>query len=250
MMRFKDKIVLVVGGNSGIGLSSAQEFAKEGAIVIVTGRSQRTLDEAVASIPGARGFQTDIADTDALLPVIEAISNDYGHLDVLFVNAGVGAFAPIREVTPELWDEIHNINLRGCFFAVQKALPVLRRGSSIVLTSSVGADAAVPGNTVYAASKAGLRAVARILAKELVTEGIRVNVVSPGPIETPLINRNIGMSDNEVDALRQAMISVVPMGRMGDPVEVARTVLYLASDDASFVTSAEICVDGGALDLG
>lgn len=248
-MRFQGKIVLVIGGNSGIGLSSAQQFAQEGATVIVTGRAQKTLDEAVASIPGARGFQTDIADTEALTPVVEAISRDFGRLDVLFVNAGVGAFAPIREVTPRLWDEIHNINLRGCFFAVQKALPLLGRGSAIVLTSSIGAEAAVPGNSVYAASKAGLRAFARILAKELVADGVRVNVVSPGPIDTPLIHRNIGMSDADVDALRQIMISVVPMGRMGDPMEVARTVLFLASDEASFITSAEICVDGGALDL-
>lgn len=248
-MRFKDKIVLVVGGNSGIGLSSAQQFAREGATIVLTGRAQKTIDEAVASIPGARGFRTDIADPDALLPVVDAIGKEFGRIDVLFVNAGVGAFAPIREVTPELWDEIHNINLRGCFFAVQKALPLLGRGSSIVLTSSIGADAAVPGNTVYAASKAGLRAVARILAKELVTEGIRVNIVSPGPIETPLINRNIGMDEAAVDALRQMMIAAVPMGRMGDPSEVARTVLFLASDDASFITSADICVDGGALDL-
>lgn len=248
-MRFKDKIVLVVGGNSGIGLSSARQFAREGATIVLTGRAQKTIDEAVASIPGARGFRTDIADPDALLPVVDAIGKEFGRIDVLFVNAGVGAFAPIREVTPELWDEIHNINLRGCFFAVQKALPLLGRGSSIVLTSSIGADAAVPGNTVYAASKAGLRAVARILAKELVTEGIRVNIVSPGPIETPLINRNIGMDEAAVDALRQMMIAAVPMGRMGDPSEVARTVLFLASDDASFITSADICVDGGALDL-
>lgn len=248
-MRFQGKIVLIVGGNSGIGLSSAQQFAQEGATVIVTGRAQKTLDEAVASIPGARGFQTDIADTEALTPVVEAISREFGRLDILFVNAGVGAFAPVRDVTPQLWDEIHNINLRGCFFAVQKALPLLGRGSAIVLTSSIGAEAAIPGNSIYAASKAGLRAFARILAKELVADGIRVNVVSPGPIETPLIHRNIGMSDADVDALRQIMISVVPMGRMGDPMEVARTVLFLASDDASFITSAEICVDGGTLDL-
>jgi NAD(P)-dependent dehydrogenase (short-subunit alcohol dehydrogenase family) len=248
-MRFRDKVVLVVGGNSGIGLASAQAFAGEGASVIVTGRSRRTLDEAVAMIAGAEAFQTDIADASALDPVIEAISARHGRIDVLFVNAGVGAFATVRDVTPELWDEIMNVNLRGCFFAVQKALPLMQRGGSILLTGSIGADAAIPGNVAYAASKAGLRAVARILAKELVGEGIRVNVVSPGPIETPLINRNIGMSDAEVQALRDAMIAAVPMHRMGDPVEVARTVLFLASEEASFITSADLCVDGGALDL-
>lgn len=248
-MRFKDKVVLIIGGNSGIGLSSAQEFAQEGAKVVITGRSQQTIDEAAASIPGAVGHQGDIADVTAMSPIVEAIAAAHGRIDVLFVNAGVGAFAPVREITPELWDEIHNINLRGCFFAVQACLPLMGRGSSIVLTGSVGSTAPVPGNAVYAASKAGLRAFARILAKELVAEGIRVNVVSPGPIETPLINRNIGMGEAEVAALRQAMIAAVPMGRMGDPREVARTVLFLASDDASFVTSADVCVDGGALDL-
>lgn len=249
-MRFNDKVVLIIGGNSGIGLASAQEFAREGAKVFLTGRSQQTIDEAVSSIPGARGYQADIADIDAMTEVLEAVAAEEGRIDTLFVNAGVGAFAPVREVTPELWDEVHGINLRGCFFAIQKALPLLQRGSSIVLTSSIGADAAVPGNAVYAASKAGLRAVARILAKELVGDGIRVNVVSPGPIETPLISRNIGMDDAAVDDLRRLMISAVPMGRMGEPMEVARTVLFLASDDASFITAGEIFVDGGALDLG
>jgi len=248
-MRFQDKVVLIVGGNSGIGLASARAFAREGATVLLTGRSRKTIDEAVASIPGSEGFCTDIADPEALAPVVEAIAGKHGRIDILFVNAGVGGFAPVRDVTAALWDEIHNINLRGCFFAVQKALPLMRRGGAIVLTGSIGADAALPGNLAYAASKAGLRAVARILARELVGEGIRVNMVTPGPIETPLITRNIGMDGAAVDALRQAMIAAVPMGRMGDPDEVARAVLYLASEESSFVTSQEIFVDGGALDL-
>ncbi|PZQ58358.1 MAG: short-chain dehydrogenase [Sphingomonas taxi] len=249
-MRFADKIVLVVGGNSGIGLASARAFAAEGAQVYLTGRSQETIDAAVAAIPGATGFRGDIADADALTPVVEAIGARHGRIDVLFVNAGVGAFAPVRDVTPTLWDEVHAVNLRGCFFAVQRALPLLGRGSAIVVTGSIGADAAIPGNMMYAASKAGLRAVVRILAKELVGEGIRVNMVSPGPIDTPLIDRNIGMSEAEAGALRQAMIDAVPMRRMGEAEEVARTVLFLASDEASFITSADVRVDGGALDLG
>ena len=249
-MRFADRIVLVVGGNSGIGLASARAFAAEGAQVYLTGRSQETIDAAVAAIPGATGFRGDIADVDALTPVVEAIGARHGRIDVLFVNAGVGAFAPVRDVTPTLWDEVHAVNLRGCFFAVQRALPLLGRGSAIVVTGSIGADAAIPGNMMYAASKAGLRAVVRILAKELVGEGIRVNMVSPGPIDTPLIDRNIGMSEAEAGALRQAMIDAVPMGRMGEAEEVARTVLFLASDEASFITSADVRVDGGALDLG
>jgi NAD(P)-dependent dehydrogenase (short-subunit alcohol dehydrogenase family) len=167
----------------------------------------------------------------------------------LFVNAGVGAFAPVREVTRELWDHIHDINLRGCFFAVQKALPLMGRGSSIVVTGSIGSLAGVPGNAIYAASKAGLRAIVRILATELVAEGIRVNMVSPGPTETPLIRRNVGMDESAVESLRQVMISVVPMKRMGEPEEIARPVLFLASDEASFITGVDLFVDGGCLEL-
>jgi NAD(P)-dependent dehydrogenase (short-subunit alcohol dehydrogenase family) len=248
-MRFAGKTVLVVGGNSGIGLATAQAFGREGASVVITGRDPQTLDDAVAAIPGASGHRTDIADCTALAPVVEAIATQHGHLDVLFVNAGVGAFAPIRAVTPELWDQIHAVNLRGCFFAVQQALPLLRSGSAVVLTGSIGADAAIPGNAIYASAKAGLRAVTRILAKELVGEGIRVNMVSPGPIETPLINRNIGMSDAEAAALRETIQAAVPMGRIGAPEDVAGAVLYLASAEAGFITGANLTVDGGTLDL-
>jgi NAD(P)-dependent dehydrogenase (short-subunit alcohol dehydrogenase family) len=248
-MRFKNKTILVVGGNSGIGLSSAKAFAAEGGTVILTGRDQKTIDQAVASISGSKGFRADIADIAAFGSFIETLRKTHPRIDVLFMNAGVGAFAPIRDVTPQLWDEIHNINLKGCFFAVQKTLPLLGKGGSIVLTGSIGSEAAVPGNAVYASSKAGLRAITRILAKELVGEGIRVNMVSPGPTETPLINRNINMDPAAVDALRQIMISVVPMSRMGEPEEIASAVLFLASSDASFITGADLFVDGGAMEL-
>ena len=248
-MRFTDKIVLIVGGNSGIGLAAAKGFAREGALVCLTGRDQATLDQAALEIDGSTVFRADVADTESMVPVVEAIRQSHGHIDVLFVNAGVGAFAPVREVTRELWDHIHDVNLRGCFFAVQKALPLMTRGGSIVVTGSIGSLAGVPGNAIYAASKAGLRAIVRILATELVSEGIRVNMVSPGPTETPLINRNVGMDAAAVENLRQVMISVVPMKRMGEPDEVARPVLFLASDEASFITGVDLFVDGGCLEL-
>ena len=249
-MRFTDKIVLVIGGNSGIGLASAKGFAAEGAQVIVTGRNRETLDAAVAEIgQGATAFQNDIADIESLAPVIDAIRDRHGRIDILFVNAGIGGFAGVRDVTPALWDEVHGVNLRGCFFAVQQALPLIGRGGSIVLTGSIGAVLGVPGNVTYAAAKAGLRATARILATELVTEGIRVNVVSPGPTETPIINRNPGMSAADVDGLRAAMIQAVPMKRMGEADEIARAVLFLASDDASFITGIDLFVDGGCVEL-
>lgn len=249
-MRFTDKVVLVVGGNSGIGLAAARKFAQEGARLIITGRNPETLRAAEQQVPGAVSFVADIADPDAMAAVISACESNHGRIDVLFVNAGVGAFAMVEEVTPELWDQVHAVNLRGCFFAIQKALPLLPEGAAIVITGSVGASAAVPGNVIYAAAKAGLRAMARILAKELVGRKIRVNVVSPGPTETPLINRNIGMDEAAVDSLRQHMIAAVPLARMGEPDEVADAVLFLASQDASFITGVDLLVDGGCIELG
>lgn len=249
-MRFSDKVVLVVGGNSGIGLASAQAFAAEGAIVRLTGRDQATIDAAVASIPGAKGYRADIADLDAMDAVMADMAAQDGRIDTLFVNAGVGGFAPLRDLKPADWDHVHGVNLRGCVFTIQKALKLMRRGGSIVATGSIGGHAFVPGNTAYAAAKGGLYAAMKVIAGELVGEDIRVNLVSPGPIETPLLHRNPGMSDADVAAMREVMIEAVPMKRMGRAEEVARAVLFLASDEASFITAANLFVDGGTLELG
>jgi len=249
-VRFTDKIALVIGGNSGIGRAIATGLAREGAQVFLTGRDPATLREVETEIgPAATAIQADMAVPESLDPVVAAIRARHGRLDLLMVNAGVGGFAPVREVTPELWDSIHSVNLRGAFFATQRALPLMGRGGAIVLTGSVGAELAIPGNAAYAASKAGLRAVARILAVELVGEGIRVNMVSPGPTETPIIHRNPGMSPDAVEGLRQVMINAVPMKRMGAAEEVARAALFLASADASFITGADLYVDGGSVEL-
>ncbi len=249
-MRFRDKAVLVIGGNSGIGLAAAKGFAAEGAQVVVTGRDPKTLAEAALSIGnGALALRSDISDIDSLDTVIATMRERLGRIDVLFVNAGIGTFAPIPTVTPQLWDQVQAVNLKGCFFAAQKALPLMGKGGSIVFTGSIGSVLAVPGNAVYAAAKAGLRAVARIFAVELVGQGIRVNMVSPGPTETPLINRNVGMDAGAVNALRQQMIEGTPMHRMGEPEEIARAVLFLASDEASFITGVDLFVDGGVIEL-
>jgi NAD(P)-dependent dehydrogenase (short-subunit alcohol dehydrogenase family) len=248
-MRFRDKVVLVVGGNSGIGLAAARGFAAEGARVVMTGRDPQTLAAAAREISGALAIRSDVADLASLDAAISTIKNSYGRIDVLFVNAGIGTFAPVREVTEALWDQVHDINLKGCFFAAQKALPLMGKGGAMVFTGSIGAVLGLPGNAVYAAAKAGLRAVARIYATELVAEGIRVNVVSPGPTETPIINRNVGMPAEAVDALRQQMIAAIPMHRMGRAEEVAKAVLFLASDDASFITGVDLFVDGGCVEL-
>jgi NAD(P)-dependent dehydrogenase (short-subunit alcohol dehydrogenase family) len=248
-MRFNDKVVLVMGGNSGIGRAAAIDFGKEGAHVFLTGRSRKTIDQTVAEIPGALGFVSDIGDIQSGNDVLDAIRQAHGGFDILFVNAGIGAFAPVADVTPDQWDEVHNVNLRGCFFAIQKALPLMRDGGAIVITGSIGSIAAVPGNIMYAAAKAGLRAVARILAVELLPRRIRVNMVSPGPTDTPIITRTDGVTADQVQGMKDMMAGVVPMKRMGTPEEIARPVLFLASDEASFINGIDMYVDGGCLEL-
>jgi len=248
-MRFKDKVALVMGGNSGMGLATAKAFAEEGAKVHLTGRNQQTIDEAVAQIPGSKGYSADIADIASSEAVVSAIEAEDGRIDVLYINAGVGGFAPLRDITPESWDHTHSINLKGCVFALQKALRLMGKGGSIVVTGSIGAHAALPGNGVYAAAKGGLYAAMKVFASELVGEGMRLNMVSPGPIDTPLLYRNPGMSEEAVAALKERMIENIPMHRMGESDEVAKAVLFLASEDASFITAANLYVDGGMLEL-
>lgn len=248
-MRFQDKVVLVLGGNSGMGLESAKAFADEGGKVHLTGRNQDTIDEAVAAIPGSVGYQSDIADIAATQAVVKAVEEAEGRIDVLYINAGVGGFAPLEAITEEDWDHVHSINLKGCVFALQKAVRIMGQGGSIVVTGSIGAHGAIEGNGTYAAAKAGLYMAMKVFAKELVPKGIRLNMVSPGPIDTPLLYRNPGMSDDQVAGLKEMMINNIPMHRMGEASEVAKAVLFLASEDASFITAANLFVDGGLLEL-
>ena len=248
-MRFQDKVVVVLGGNSGIGLAAAKAFAAEGATVHFTGRSWRTIEEAMEAIPGSTGYQSDIADPAATEDLIARVEGADGRIDVLYINAGVGGFAPLREITEEAWDHVHEINLRGCVFALQKAVRIMGEGGSIVVTGSIGAHGPLEGNGTYAAAKAGLAMAMKVFAKELVGEGIRVNVVSPGPIDTPLLYRNPGMSEEDVARLKELMIRNIPMHRMGESEEVAKAVLFLASDDAAFITGATLFVDAGLIEL-
>ncbi len=248
-MRFIDKVVLVLGGNSGMGLEAARAFAAEGGKVHFTGRDPRTIAEAQKAISGSTGYRSDIADPASTEEVVAEIEAADGRIDVLYINAGVGGFAPLRGITEEAWDHIHSINLRGCVFALQKCLRIMGRGASIVVTGSIGAHGALEGNGAYAAAKAGLYMAMKVFAKELVGEGIRLNVVSPGPIETPLLHRNPGMSDEQVEQLKEMMIANIPMHRMGQSEDVAKAVLFLASDDASFITGANLFVDGGLIEL-
>jgi NAD(P)-dependent dehydrogenase (short-subunit alcohol dehydrogenase family) len=245
-MRFAGKTVVVLGGNSGIGLAAARAFQAEGARVAITGRNKQTLAQ-LAAASGMLAVRSDISSVADTRAAMARIAEHLGGIDVLFVNAGVGGFATVPEVTEEFWDNVHGVNLRGAFFAVQAALPHLRDGGSIVITGSIGALLALPGNAVYAAAKAGLRAVARILAAELLPRRIRVNVVSPGPTETEIFKR--GASPAQIEAVRSSLGGAVPMKRMGEPEEVARAVLFLASSEASFINGVDLNVDGGTLEL-
>ncbi len=245
-MRFTGKTVAVLGGNSGIGLAAARAFQAEGARVAITGRNEATLAQ-VAAASGMLALRSDMGSAAESRTALARIAGELGGIDVLHVNAGVGGFAAVSEVTEEFWDSVHRVNLRGAFFAVQAALPHLRDGGSIVITGSIGALRALPGNVVYGAAKAGLRQMARTLAAELLPRRIRVNVVSPGPIETEIFKR--GATPEQIEAVRAALGGAVPMKRLGEPDEVARAVLFLASSEASFINGVDLYVDGGTIEL-
>ena len=246
-MRFKDKVVVVIGGNSGIGLASAIEFANEGAKVVISGRNQTTIDAAAKEIGAdVLAVKSDVSDLTQLDSLMAQVKEKHGHIDVLFVNAGIGSFKPIAEIDEAYWENMIGINLKGPFFAAQKALPLMLSGGAIIFTSSIGHVKGIPGNSVYAASKAGLRALTRNIGAEVVERGIRVNCMSPGPIETPLFNRS-GIPEEALVGLKQSITDSVPMKRFGTAQEVAKTVLFLASEDSSYVTGVDLFVDGGTV---
>lgn len=244
------KIALITGGTSGLGLATARRFVAEGAKVIVTGRRAAELDAAVAELgASATGVQGDVAvlaDLDRLYATIRAV---HGRLDIVFANAGGGAFVPLAEVTEEHFDKYFGINVKGALFTVQKALPLMAAGGSIVLNGSMVSVKGVPGFTVYAATKAALRSFARTWATELKGRNIRVNVVSPGTVVTPAYQTELGMTDEQITAFVAQAAAAAPLGRAGTPDEIAKAVVFLASDDSSYVTGADLFVDGGAAQI-
>jgi NAD(P)-dependent dehydrogenase (short-subunit alcohol dehydrogenase family) len=245
MRRLEGKVAVVTGGNSGIGLATAKRFHDEGARVAISGRSQKTLDEAVKFLGNdVLAVQADVSkltDTDKLFT---AVRQKFGKIDVLFVNAGVAKFAPLDSVTEEHYDEQFDINTKGAYFTIRRALPDLNDGASVILNTSVVGHQGVVNGTVYAATKAALRSLTRSVAAELVGRNIRVNAVAPGPIETPIFERT-GLPKEARDEFAKSIISAVPMKRFGKPEEVAGAVAFLASSDASYITGVEIGVDGG-----
>jgi NAD(P)-dependent dehydrogenase (short-subunit alcohol dehydrogenase family) len=237
--RLEGKIAIITGGTEGIGLATAKLFVKEGAYVFITGRRQKELDEAVKAIgSNVSAVQGDIAKLPDLDRLYETVSKEKGRIDIVFANAGVAEFVPFESVTEDHFDKLFNINVRGTLFTVQKALPLLKDGGSIILNGSVASVKGTGGFGVYGASKAAIRSFVRTWTTDLKDRRIRSKVVSPGPINTPLANRQSG------DVIAR-IVSTIPMGRMGEPEEVAKVALFLASDDSSFVTGIELFVDGG-----
>ena len=238
------KIALVTGGTSGIGLASARELASQGATVYITGRRQEEIDAAVALIgPAACGIRADASILSDLDRVFSTIASESGRVDVLFANAGGGDMMPLGAITEEHFDRIFATNVRGVLFTVQKALPLLTQGASIILTGSTAAVKGTANFSVYSASKAAVRNLARSWALDLKARAIRVNVVSPGPVRTPGLGGLVAPEQRQ--GLFDMLAADVPLGRIGEPEEVAKTVAFLASDDASFINAAEIYVDGG-----
>ena len=245
MKRLEGKVALVTGGNSGIGLATAKRLQDEGARVAISGRSKKTLDEAVRAIGnGVVAVQADVAKLSEVDRLYAEVSQKLGKIDVLFVNAGVAKFAPLAETTESTYDEQFDVNIKGAYFTIQKALPLLNDGASIILNTSVADSSGTVGASAYSATKAALRSLARTAAAELVGRGIRVNAVAPGPILTPIFGRT-GLSQEAVDEFAKEMVAKVPMKRFGKPEEVAAAVVFLASQDASYITGVEINVDGG-----
>lgn len=245
MSRLNGKIAVITGGNSGIGLASAIRFAAEGAQVIIVGRRQEQLNAALQQIGhDAIAIQADISSLDDLDRVYAEVKATKGRIDVLFANAGLGDFQPLGAITEESFDRTFGINVKGTLFTVQKALPLMSTGGSVILTGSTTGTMGTPAFSVYSATKAALRNFARSWALDLKGTGIRVNVISPGPISTPGLDLALAPT-GQADAIVDGMVAQLPAGRIGQPEDVAAAALFLASDESSFMTGSEMFVDGG-----
>ena len=247
--RFAGKVAVITGGNSGIGLATARSFASEGAKVAILGRDPTTLEAAVSELGDAAiGVVGDVQNLQDIDRLYETVKQDFGSIDFLFVNAGVAKMRPLEAVDEEHFDELFAVNVKGAFFTVQKALPLMNDGGAIVLNTSIANQTGNPTMSVYSASKAALRSLARTLSAELVERGIRVNAVSPGPIETPIYGR-LDLPPEALDEMAASFTERVPLTRFGSPEEVANAVLFLSSPESSFVLGHELVVDGGMTQL-
>jgi NAD(P)-dependent dehydrogenase (short-subunit alcohol dehydrogenase family) len=244
MGRLSGKVAVITGGNSGIGFASAKRFAEEGADLVITGRRKKELDEAASAIGknvlAVQGDVSRLADLDRLYATVK---ETHGHIDILFANAGIASFAPLDAISEEHFDQLFDINVKGLLFTVQKALALFKDGGSIILNSSVAARKGIAGFGVYNATKAAVRSFARTWTSDLKERKIRVNSISPGPIETPIFGK-MGLSQDQLQQF-STFLSELPLGRSGRPEEIASVALFLASDESSYVTGVDLCVDGG-----
>jgi NAD(P)-dependent dehydrogenase (short-subunit alcohol dehydrogenase family) len=250
MKKLEGKIAVITGGNSGIGLATAQRFVSDGAYVFITGRRQSELDEAVkqigTNVSGIQGDVSNLADLDRLYV---AVKKQKGRIDILFANAGVGELAPLGAITETHFDKMFGINVKGLLFTVQKALPLFQDGGSVILNASIAASRGFEGLSVYSATKAAVRSFARSWTVELKNHKIRVNAISPGLIDTPGIRKGLLQNEEQIKQFIESQVATIPLGRMGNPDDVAKVVSFLASDDSSFITGIELFVDGGAAQI-
>lgn len=247
--KLEGKIALVTGGTTGIGLATAKRFAEEGAHVYITGRRQAELDKAVAEVGNATGMAVDSTALEQLDALYERIRQAHGRLDVLFANAGGGSMQPLGEITEAHYHDTFDRNVKGVLFTVQKALPLLATGASVILTGSTAGSSGTSAFSVYSASKAAVRALARSWILDLKDRGVRINTLSPGPIRTPGLVDLAGPDAAQQQGLLDYLAAQVPLGRVGEPVEIANAAVFLASSDASFVNGAELFVDGGLVQI-
>ena len=243
MARLENRIALITGGTTGIGAATARLFRDEGATVVVTGSSPKSVEAARAELKGIEVVLSDQSDAAASKALADDVARRHGRIDILFVNAGVAGFAPLDQVSEDDFDRQFGINVKGALFVAKAAAPHIPEGGSIIFTASTVASMGMPGTSVYSATKAAVRSFARTLGAELAPRGVRVNAVSPGPIETPIFGKT-GMSAEEVAGFKSGVTSRVPLGRMGRPEEIAATALFLAAD-ATFITGEEIISGGG-----
>lgn len=250
MGKLDGKIAVITGGNSGLGLATAKQFVAEGAYVFITGRRQEALDAAVKEIgQNVTGIQGDISNLADLDRLYATVKEQKGRIDILFANAGLGEFAPLGQVTEAHFDKIFGINVKGTLFTVQKALPLIPDGGAIVMNGSMVSLKGLPAFGVYAATKAAIRSFARTWAIDLKERKIRVNVVSPGTVVTPAYKNELGLTDEQIEEFTAQAAATTPLGRAGTPDEIAKVVVFLSSDDSSYVNGAELFVDGGAAQI-
>jgi NAD(P)-dependent dehydrogenase (short-subunit alcohol dehydrogenase family) len=245
MSKLQNKVAVVTGGNSGIGYATAQELINQGARVVITGRDQRAIDEAISTLGnGTVGFVSDQSNLQHIDALVEKVKDSFGTVDILFINAGVIALAPFEHLSEEQFDQNMDINFKGAFFTLQRFLPLLKQGSSVTFLSSVNAYTGMPNTAVYAASKAALNSLTRTAAYELAPRGIRVNAVCPGPVNTPIFGK-VGLPQEAIEQFAGAMQQRIPMKRFGSSEDIAKLVSFLSSEDATFITGSEYVIDGG-----